>query len=62
MPFSWRSLAFSVLGIVAACGLALLLIEPLSLRAAVQGSVIALGAIVFSRLAVWWWYKRRRDH
>jgi hypothetical protein len=52
--FSWRMLAIAVIAVIAANGLALLLIPQLSLRAAVRGSIIALGAILVGRLITWW--------
>jgi hypothetical protein len=56
---SWRSMLFSFVGIVVATGLALLLIPQLSLRAAVQGAVIAMGAMVFSRAILYLWSRKR---
>jgi hypothetical protein len=49
----WRSLAVSVVAVVAASGLALLLIPQLSLRATIRGATISLGALLVSRLGVW---------
>jgi len=55
----WRWLVISAAGIVGACALALLLIEQLSLRATIQGGLMAFAAMVFSRLAVRWWSTRQ---
>jgi hypothetical protein len=54
----WRSMLFSLAGIVVATGLALLLIEQLSLRAAIQGAVIAMGAVVFGRVVLHLWSRK----
>jgi len=57
---SWRGILFPIAGIVVAIALALLLIEQLSLRAAVQGGLIAIGAVIFSRLVLIWLGRRGR--
>jgi hypothetical protein len=57
---SWRMIGISVLAMVGAIGLALLLIEPLSLRAAIQGGLIAIGSLVVTQLALRWWFRTRR--
>ena len=60
LMLNWRWLAFSIAGIVVAIALALLLIEQLSVRAAIQGGLIAIGAMIFSRLILVWLSRRRR--
>jgi len=57
---SFRGILFSIVGIVVAIALALLLIEQLSVRAAVQGGLIAIGAVIFSRLVLTWLGRRGR--
>ena len=57
---SWRMIGISVLAMVGAIGLALLLVEPLSLRAAIQGGLIAIGSLVVTQLGLRWWLGRRR--
>jgi hypothetical protein len=54
----WRSMLFAWVGIVVATGLALLVIEQLSLRAALQGAVIAMGAVVFGRVVLYLWSRK----
>jgi hypothetical protein len=63
LPFavwSWKLLAISVIAVVAASGIALLLIPQLSVRAAVRGGTIALLSMIVSRLLVAWWARSRR--
>ena len=57
---SWRSIAITAVAMVAVIGVALLLIEPLSLRAAIRGGIFAIGGMVFSRLLLRWWVRRPR--
>jgi hypothetical protein len=57
---SWRSLAVSAVAVVAASGIALLLIPQLSVRAAVRGGTIALGAMIVSRLILMVMARRSR--
>lgn len=53
------SLVVAIVTVVAASGLALLLIPQLSLEATIRGGTIALLAIISSR--IWIWYQRRKQ-
>ena len=59
---SWRSLAVSVIAVVAASGLALLLIPQLSMPATIRGGTITLGAVVFGHLGKWWYLRSKRSN
>ena len=58
--FGWRSLGVTVVVMLAAIGLGMLLIPQLSRRAAIQGSVIAFGALLFGRLGTWWYLRSKK--
>jgi len=58
--WSWRSMLISAVAMGAAGALALLLIEPLSLRATIQGGLIAFGTLFVSRLVQWWVSRPRK--
>ena len=56
----WKALAFTELAMVGGIALALLLIPPLNLRAAIQGGIISIGAVVTVQLAQRFMHARRR--
>jgi hypothetical protein len=57
--FSWRTTVGSLLAVIVTIALALLIVPELSLRAAVMGGMIAIGAMAVSRLLVWMWLRSR---
>ena len=52
MIHSWRTIVLCVLAMVAAIAVALVLIEPLSLRAAIRGGLITIGVFLGSQIAL----------
>ena len=54
------SLVVAAVAVVAASGLALLLIPQLSLEASIRGGTIAFTSMAGVRLAMWWQLHRKR--
>jgi hypothetical protein len=57
---SWRVLAMSVIAVIAASGLAALLIPQVSAAAAIRGGAFALGGMLLARLATWWFLRSKK--
>ena len=51
--FGWRVMVIGVVSMIAAAGLALLLIPQLSMRAAVRGTSISMGVFLAMQLGLW---------
>ncbi len=56
------SLVVAAIAVVAASGLALLLIPQLSLRATIRGGTTAFLSIIAVRLVMWWNLRRKQTH
>ena len=54
------SLVVAIVSVVAASGLALLLIPQLSLEATIRGGTVALLSMVFVRIGTWWYLRRKQ--
>jgi hypothetical protein len=51
MIMGWRSMVVCILAMIGAIALALVLIEPLSLPAAIRGGAIAIGVFLATQLS-----------
>jgi hypothetical protein len=56
----WKMMLLVVLVMIGSIGLALLLIPPLSLNAAIRGGSIAIGMFLAQQIGLRWYARRKR--